>query len=155
MNKLLKINPKDRITWENYFDHSFFIDKPKNNYENFYTIGKLIGIGGFGCVNEAIKKDTEEKRAIKRILKKNYNTLVSNREETSYNTFIQSIKNEIDNMKIAQGINKDNQNTVKLYEYFDMKDEFAIIMELCDYNLADILNQKIKKKEIFSLNEIL
>jgi len=155
MTKLLIIDPKDRITWEDYFDHSFFVDNPKNNYENFYTIGRIIDMGGFGFVNEAIKKDTGEKRAIKRILKKNYNTLVSNREETSYNTFIQSIKNEIDNMTIAQGINKDNQNTVKLYEYFDMRDEFVIIMELCDCNLADILNEKIKKKEKFNFNEIL
>ena len=36
-------------------------------------------------------------------------------------------------LKFSQGINKDNQNTqntVKLYEYFDMGNEFAIIMEL-------------------------
>ena len=161
MNKLLIINPKDRITWEDYFYHSFF------SYENFYTKGSIIGMGGFGYVCKAIKKDTGEERAIKIILKNSYNTYVSNREKTSYNTFIKSIKNEINNMKIAQGINKDNQNTVKLYEYFDMRDEFAIIMELCDCNLAYILNQKKEKNggeekndkneknEIFTFNEIL
>jgi len=104
MNKLLIINPKDRITWENYFYHSFFVDNSKNNYENFYTIEKLIGMEG--CVNKAIKKDTgEEERAIKLILKNDYNNLVTNKEEISYTTFIQSIKNEIGNMTIAQGIN--------------------------------------------------
>jgi len=149
MNELLIINPKDRITWEDYFYHSFF------SYENFYTKGKIIGMGAFGYVCKAIKIDTGEERAIKMILRNNYNTYVSNREKTSYTTFIQSIKNEIDNMTIAQGINKDNQNTVKLYEYFDMRDEFAIIMELCDCNLADILNKKKEKKEKFNFNEIL
>jgi len=149
MNELLIINPKDRITWEDYFYHSFF------SYENFYTIGKIIGNGAFGYVCKATKKDTGEERAIKIISKNKYNTYVSNREKTSYTTFIQSIKNEIDNMTIAQGINKDNQNTVKLYEYFDMRDEFAIIMELCDCNLADILNKKKEKKEKFNFNEIL
>ena len=134
MNKLLIINPKDRITWEDYFYHSFF------SYENFYTIGKIIEKGGFGYVCKAIKIDTKEERAIK-IISKN------NTEEIPYT--------EIDNMTIAQGKNKDNKNTVKLYEYFDMRDEFVMIMELCDCNLADILKEKKKKKEKFKLNEIL
>ena len=149
MTKLLKINPKDRITWEDYFDHSVF------SYENFYTREKIIAIGGFGCVCKSIKKDTGEERAIKIILRNNYYTYVSKGEKTSYTTFIQSIKNEINNMTIAQGINKDNQNTVKIYDYFDMRDEFVIIMELCDCNLADILNKKKEKKEKFNFNEIL
>ena len=58
-------------------------------------------------------------------------------------------------MTIAQGINKDNQNTVKLYEYFDMRNEFAIIMELCDCDLAHILNNKKERNEKFEINEIL
>ena len=147
MAKLLIIDPKERITWEDYFEHSFFVDNPKNNYENFYTIEKLIGKGGFGNVYKAIKNDTGEGRAIKIISKINYNTYVSNKEKIPYNTFIQSTKNEINNMKNAQGINKDNQNTVKIYEYFDMRKEFVIIMELCDCNLADILIEKKKKKK--------
>jgi len=114
MNELLIINPKDGITWEDYFYHSFF------SYENFYTKGKIIGMGVFGYVCKAIKKDTGEERAIKIISKKYYNNYVFDDED---NTF-QSIKNEIDNMTI---VNKDNQNTVKLYEYFDMRDEFVMI----------------------------
>ena len=58
-------------------------------------------------------------------------------------------------MTIAQGINKDNQNTVKLYEYFDMRNEFAIIMELCDCDLDHILNNKKERNEKFEINEIL
>ena len=155
MIKLLRIDPKDRITWEDYFNHSFFIDNPKNNYETFYIKGKLISGGGFGSVYKAIKKDTGEERAIKIISKNTFYTITSNEEENSYTTFIRNIKNEIDNMAIAEGINKDNQNTVKLYEYFDMRNEFVIIMELCDTSLSHILKEKKKKKEKFSVNEIL
>jgi serine/threonine protein kinase len=154
VKNLLKINPKDRISWDKYFNHPFFIENPKNNYENFYTKKEIIGVGKFGYVYKGIKNDTKEERAIKIISKINYNTYVSNLEETSYTTFIKSLENEIDNMTIAQGINRDNQNSIKLYEYFNMKDEFVIIMELCDCNLADILKEKEKKNEQFNFNEI-
>ena len=155
MNKLLTIDPKNRITWKEYFKHPFFLDNPNNNYKKFYTIEKEIGRSTFGSVYKAIKNDTNEERAIKIISKVNYNTYVSNKEETSYTTYIRYIKNEIDNMVIAQGINKDNENTVKLYEYFDMRNEFAIVMELCDCDLAYILYKKIEKEEKFEINEIL
>ena len=155
VKKLLIIDPKNRITWEEYFNHSFFVDNPKNDYRKFYTIEEEIGKCAFGFVYKAIKNDNGEERAIKIISKVNFNTNVSNIEETSYTTYIKYIKNEIDNMTIAQGINKDNQNTVKLYEYFDMRNEFAIIMELCDCDLAHILNNKKERNEKFEINEIL
>lgn len=154
LKKLLTIDPKNRITWKDYFNHKFFVDNPKNNYKNFYSLEKVIGRSAFGTVYKAIKNDTREERAIKVISKVSYNTYVSNKEETSYTTYIKYIKNEIDNMTIAQGINKDNQNTVKLYEYFDMRDEFAIIMELCDCDLAYILYNKKEGNEKFKINEI-
>ena len=155
VKKLLTIDPKNRITWKDYFNHKFFVDNPKNDYKNFYTIEKEIGRSVFGSVYKAIKNDTREERAIKIISKVTYNSYVSNIEETSYTTYIKYIKNEIDNMTIAQGINKDNQNTVKLYEYFDMRNEFAIIMELCDCDLAHILKERNEKFEINEILEIL
>ena len=155
VKKLLIIDPKNRITWEEYFNHSFFVDNPKNDYRKFYTIEEEIGKCAFGFVYKAIKNDNGEERAIKIISKVNFNTNVSNIEETSYTTYIKYIKNEIDNMTIAQGINKDNQNTVKLYEYFDMRNEFAIIMELCDCDLAHILKERNEKFEINEILEIL
>ena len=155
MTKLLTIDPIERINWEDYFNHSFFLDNPRSDYNNFYKLKRQLSSSGFGCVYEAIKKDTGEERAIKKILKSNYNTIASNIGDESYNNFIGEIKNEIDYMAIAEGINKDNQNTVKLYEYFETRDEFAIIMELCDASLANILKEKKNKKEKFDIKEIL
>ena len=53
-------------------------------------------------------------------------------------------------MEIIEGPNRDNKNTVKFYEYFDNKDEFAIVMELCDENLANLL----ERKGTFNVGEI-
>jgi serine/threonine protein kinase len=46
---------------------------------------------------------------------------------------------------------------VKCYEYFNNKENFVIIMELCDKNLSKLLAEKIinNKEEIFNINEIL
>ena len=51
---------------------------------------------------------------------------------------------EFENMKICS---KDNENSVKCYEYFNNKDNFAIIMELCDQNLLQLLNKRIEEEE--------
>ena len=142
VKKLLIIDPNKRISWEGYFNHPFFLDNPKNDYKNFYTIKTIIRRGSFGYVYKAIKNENNEERAIKIISKVNYDTYVSSDKETSYTTFIKNIKNEIDNMTIAQGKNKDNQNTVKLYEYFDMSDKLVIVMELCDCDLDSYIQKK-------------
>jgi len=73
-------------------------------------------------------------------------------------------------MEIVEGKNKENKNTVKFYEYFHNKDEFAIVMELCDDNLLspfakrnapfnpeeiyDILNQLNNSFKIMSQNQL-
>ena len=54
--------------------------------------------------------------------------------------------NEIENMKICE-----NKYSVKFYESFENENILAIVMELCDNNLSNIL---IKKKEGFNIKEI-
>ena len=154
VKKLLIIDPNKRISWEGYFNHPFFLDNPKNDYKNFYTIKTIIRRGSFGYVYKAIKNENNEERAIKIISKVNYDTYVSSDKETSYTTFIKNIKNEIDNMTIAQGKNKDNQNTVKLYEYFDMSDKLVIVMELCDCDLDSYIQKKKNENKEFKIDEI-
>ena len=39
-----------------------------------------------------------------------------------------------------------NNNSVKCYEYFNNKDNFVIIMELCDENLLQLLNKRLKNE---------
>ena len=56
-------------------------------------------------------------------------------------------------MKISEGDNKNNINTVKFYEYFNTKEEFAIVMELCDENMIYFLSNK--KKGIDEIRKIM
>jgi serine/threonine-protein kinase ULK/ATG1 len=46
---------------------------------------------------------------------------------------------------------KDNLNSIKFYEYYDTEKEYAIVMELCDNNLQNILNEK---KGAFNIDEV-
>jgi len=41
------------------------IERSKQNYEDYYEIIKVIGIGGYGCVFKGRDKQTKELRAIK------------------------------------------------------------------------------------------
>ena len=54
-------------------------------------------------------------------------------------------------MVIVEGENRENKNTVKFYEYFETKDEFGIVMELCDDNLFNVL---IEREYPYSAQEI-
>ena len=56
-------------------------------------------------------------------------------------------------MKILEGKNMDNINTVKFYEYFHTENEFCIVMELCDENLLQKLSRKEANKG-FNIDEI-
>ena len=44
-----------------------------------------------------------------------------------------------------------NENTVKFFEYFNTKEEFAIVMEKCD---NDLCSAYIKRRDNFNLEEI-
>ena len=96
-------------------------------------------------------------RAIKVIdLKKIKESLSFKYDKTEINEQTKACKNgfikEYENMKICS---KNNNNSVKCYEYFNNDDNFTIIMELCDKNLSQLLNEKISKSPPFNLEEIL
>ena len=115
-----------------------------------------IDEGAFGTVYRVIKKDTKEKRAIKLIDIKKYKIsyqqmnfrLPSDEEIQSY---IESIIKEIDALKLMEGKNQENENTVKLYEYYNHNEEIAIVMELCDENLGTMI---VNKNQNFTFSEI-
>ena len=49
-----------------------------------------------------------------------------------------------------------NENSVKCYEYFNNKDNFIIIMELCDTNLSTVLTKRVEENgKGFNSEEIL
>ena len=159
LTKLLKIDPKERIGWNDYFMHPFFKEKipdiiiREEDYNKYYIKGERLGEGAFGSVFCAIKKDTKEKRAIKIIDKdrirgeymKEYFRSISDEEMKMH---INDLLNEIKSMKLMEGRN--NKNSVKFYECFETTDEFSIIMELCDDNLTKYIANRgpLNPKEI-------
>jgi len=117
-----------------------------------------LGECGFANVYKAILKGTNEKRALKLF---DINKLRQELEKINFSIptdediqpYIDGFYNEIKYMKIAEGKNKDNINTVHFYEYFHTSDEFVIVMELCDMNLTKLLSKKEKNKA-FNISEI-
>ena len=160
INKLLTIDPKKRITWEEYFNHPFFDNKiPKKqiqiekiDFRQKYIDLKEIGKGAFCIVYKGKINNSNEYRALK-IFNKNdikNNIPIGVNLEEYFNKFMKDILNEIEIMKICN-LNDNNINSVKFYECFDTEKEFVIVMELCDDNLKNILKEK---KEGFNEDEI-
>ena len=117
------------------------------DFRKYYDIIEEIGNGAYGNVYKGKEKKTNEYRAIK-IMK--YDKI---RENLLYIYSPDEIKNhlqicingfikEYENMNICS---KNNKYSVKCYEYFNNKDNFVIIMELCDQNLSQLLSKRILK----------
>ena len=132
-------------------------EKAKNNYEEYYEDLKGIGNGAFRIVYKGKEKGKDELRAIKVInlqkIKENlineYGTELKKQLELCINGFM----TEFENMKICS---LNNENSVKCYEYFNNKDNFIIIMELCDTNLSTVLTERIEEnRKGFNSEEIL
>ena len=130
------------------------VDSSINDYyHKFYDNLVGIGNGAFGIVYKGREIITNEFKAIKVIqLNKLKESILLNIKEDEdpekkYKECIDGYINECENMKICSNI-----NSVKYYEYFKNEENFAIIMELCDSNLQDLLLQK--NKEGFNIKEI-
>ena len=152
IRRLLIKDPKERMTWEEYLRHPFFTDR---DFRNYYQVGERIGGGGFGEVFEAKLKRNNKGRAIKIMDKKKIKEEIKKekiREPTDEDMkpYIDGFYNEITIMEILEG-EKDNDNTVKFYEFYNTEKEFVIVMELCDENLLQFLSQR---KQNFSIGEI-
>ena len=132
-------------------------ENSKKNYEDYYERIDVIGAGGYGCVYKGREKETNELIAIKIMeIEKITGNLLSKYEieeiEEQLNLCIEGFIQEFENMKICS---KDNENSVKCYKFFNNKDNFIIIMELCDQNLLQFLNNRLKdKKKGFNSEEI-
>ena len=161
LRQLLIEDPKERMTWEQYFNHSLFKTNDelevKKNFKGFYELGKILGQAGYATVYEAKIKGKNEKRAAKIFDKKKIIDEFKRKNikiptEAEMKPQIDRFLNEVKNMKIVQGNNNENEYTVKLYEYFYNNNEYISVMELCDDNL---LNVFARKPDNFEPEEIL
>jgi len=124
-------------------------ERSKQNYKEYYETKDIIGVGAYGCVYKGREKETNELRAIKvmeiRKIRENLSSQYEIEEiKEQLKLCIEGFIQEFENMKICS---KDNENSVKCYEYFNNKDNFVIIMELCDQNLLQLLNKRIDEEE--------
>jgi serine/threonine protein kinase len=130
----------------------------RKSYEDKYELKEKLGEGGNSVVFQAIQKSTGKKVAIKKFDKNRikdyfmseFFKAISDEEMKPYND---SYLKEIENMKTAEGIDKDNENTIKFIEYFDYEDEFVLVMELCEENLAKFISKRaqISEEEIYMI----
>ena len=159
IRELLVIEPKRRISWNDYFNHSFF--RKKMDFRNFYSYDeKELGRSIFGIIHKGEDKNTHQKKAIKIMDKRKIKSKLEGkfdeiREATDEDLkpIIDGFFNEVNHMKILQGLNNENQNTVIFNEYFNTNEEFVIIMELCDGNLLQYVTKE-KKNIRLNFDEI-
>jgi len=129
LRRLLTKSPKDRLTWNEYFNHPFFTGGDNWKY---YSKEKQLGRGKYYIVWKCKRISRDDYRAIKIIDFKTIRSAFSkeylrNPTEQDMKIYINYLITETENMELIGGINESNKNTVKFYEYFVTKNEFAIV----------------------------
>jgi len=129
------------------------------NYKDYYELIEGIDSGGYGTVYKGREKEKNEIRAIKVMnLNKIREDIINEIDENDgiEKKLKSYISGFIDEYEIMKKCCNNNNNSVKCYEYFYNDDNFAIIMELCDKNLFQLLMEKKKKdNRYFNSEEIL
>ena len=156
IKNLLIEEPKNRLSWNKYFLDYF---RYNNDYTDYYTIEKIIKKTEYAVVYKAIEKKTKEYRAIKVFnkskIKKALKEIISDEPtENDMKQYFDGFYNEIKYMKMIYDEGKNNY-VVIFYEYFDTKDEFSIVMELCDDNLLNYFSKENKSFDEKSISDIL
>ena len=133
-------------------------DRTKQDYNLYYEKLEKIGSGNFGDVFKAKLRENNELRAIKIIdlndMKQKLSLALHIEDpEKAFNEGMKDIINELKNMEICSNQNR-NDNSVKFYEYFQSEKELAIIMELCDCSLVNILIQRTTGNTGFNADQI-
>ena len=115
-NLLLKEEKRLSLSFEN------FVVLQSGKPSKKYKIINVLGNGSYGKVYKAMNLITQNLVAIKSVIKKKDNSVEGI-----------DIKNEIDVLKKLN-----HPNIVKIYEFYDIKDNYYLITELCKY--GDLYN---------------
>ena len=156
LESLLIEDPNNRINWNDYFNHPFFAIE--QDYTKLYKLIKVIASTSNAKIYIAREIKTNEFRAIKIYNKKIIigsfrRNNIKNPSYNEINPYIKGFLNEVNLMEMIEEDenNKFNKYTAKFYEHFHTKNEFIIVMELCDNNL---LNAFLESQQAFILDEI-
>ena len=113
-----------------------FVGKSETGIMDEYDILKQLGKGGYGKVYRVKNKKTGEIRACKQLSKLNIDDL-------------EKFQREIDILMKA-----DHPNIIKLYEYFESKNNFYLVMEECNGGeLFDKIIEHIDNDEMYTEKE--
>ena len=155
IRRLLTVNPKDRITWDDYFEHPFL---EKGDCWKYYEEKQLLGKGQYFKVYKVKNRRNGEYRAIKVIYLNKIKELYKSKyrkkcTDKVLKSYIDDFIEEIKIMEIRRGPNKDNINTLAFDQFFQTDEEFCIVREFCDGDLFQLIEQKGKftVKEIYQL----
>ena len=130
---LKEIKSKHLLSEQSFkIDKSIIIGKGDGDIREKYKIGRKLGKGSFGEVYLSTDKKTNKKVAIKVLPKTKSHTENINSE----------IVNEIDILKTLE-----HQNIVKIYEFYEGKNNFYIVTEYCN---EGNLKRKITQNEFLS-----
>ena len=144
---LLNTNKEERFDWYKYLHHEFFPWRKK------YELGESLGGESCYTIYKAREYLTNSEKVIKIIEKDKIRSLynvnyVKPIEESKLEEFVKLLGEQITAMKILED---NNENTVQIFEYFNTKKEFAIVMEKCDTDLSDAFAES---ENNFSLDQI-
>ena len=142
LNRLIVMDPKKRISWNDYFNHPFFMNNSQSKKERYTKISDI---------NLGYDFDKEA-----------FQCYIANDEQTNQKVIIKSYKNDFFNKNTAVlsqeiGLLKafnGNQNVLKLITICNEKDRMNLVFEYidCDMFINYIENNKIKEKEIQKIN---
>ena len=146
---LLNTNKEERFDWYKYLHHEFF------PWRNKYELGESLG--GESCyeIYKVREYLTDSEKVIKIIKKEKIKSLYRKKngnviKESEMEEFVKLLIEQTKKMKMLEN-NNNNKNTVKFFEYFDSKTDFAVVMEKCDTDLNHIFNNSFSLEEIKEL----